>query len=236
MTVASPNTELLRLIAERLGPLTDQVVFVGGTTTALLITDSGARGVRLTDDVDLLSDTETLADYYTFTAKLRKRGFEEVEGGPICRWVIDGVSVDVMPPDERLLGFSNRWYYEALSRFSVETIGPELEVRVITAPYFLATKLEAFHGRGQDDLLASHDLEDIITVVSGRSEIVDEVRANASPEVQRYLALEFGALLANDEFEAAIPAHLPPDDETQSAVTVLERLEAIVSIVREATK
>ncbi len=231
MTVPSPNTDLLRQVAKRLGPLSEQVVFVGGTTTALLITDPGARSVRLTDDVDILSDTDTLADYYAFTAELRKRGFKEVEGGPVCRWTIDGVSVDVMPPDETLLGFSNRWYHEALSRFTVETLGPELQVRVITAPYFLATKLEAFHGRGNGDLLASHDLEDIITVVSGRREIVDEVRANASPEVQRYLADELGALLANDEFEAAISGHLPPDEETQSAMTVLERLEAIVSIV-----
>jgi hypothetical protein len=37
---------------------------------------------------------------------------------------------------------------------------------------FVATKFEAFHGRGNNDHLASHDLEDIITVVDGRPELM----------------------------------------------------------------
>ena len=35
----------------------------------------------------------------------------------------------------------------------------------MTAPYLLATKLEAFRGRGQGDLFASKDLEDVVVVV-----------------------------------------------------------------------
>lgn len=42
------------------------------------------------------------------------------------------------------------------------------------APYFCATKLEAFGGRGKNDYLASHDLEDLITVVDGRPELLED--------------------------------------------------------------
>jgi hypothetical protein len=234
MTVASPNTELLRRIAEHLGPLVEQVVFVGGTTTALLLTDPAAAQVRLTDDVDVLAGTRSLADYYAFAAELRKRGFKEDEGGPVCRWVIDNLTLDVMPPDPRLLGFSNRWYEEALSKFTVESVAPGVNVRVITAPYFLATKLEAFHGRGKGDTLASHDLEDIITVVDGRPEIVDEVRADTSPDVRQYLLAEVTALLESDQFDRAVSGHLPPDASNQERTEkVLERLRAIAAVTEE---
>ena len=46
---------------------------------------------------------------------------------------------------------------------------------MITAPYFLATKFEAFHGRGNSDYRMSHDLEDIVTVIDGRPELASEV-------------------------------------------------------------
>jgi hypothetical protein len=75
-----------------------------------------------------------------------------------------------MPTDERILGFSNPWYVPALaSARRVEIAG--LGLGVVTAAYFLAMKLEAFHGRGNDDLMDSRDLEDVITVIHGCAEI-----------------------------------------------------------------
>jgi len=46
---------------------------------------------------------------------------------------------------------------------------------MVLAPYFLATKLEAFDGRGKGDYLSSHDIEDIVAVLDGRPEILDEL-------------------------------------------------------------
>ena len=37
-----------------------------------------------------------------------------VESAPLCRWVNAGTILDVMPLDERILGFSNRWYHAAM--------------------------------------------------------------------------------------------------------------------------
>ena len=54
------------------------------------------------------------------------------------------------------------------------SVGPE--IRIVTAPYFLATKLEAFKGRGKGDFLGSHDLEDFVSVVDGREALLLEIR------------------------------------------------------------
>jgi hypothetical protein len=62
-------------------------------------------------------------------------------------------------------------------------------VPVVAPALFIATKLEAFHGRGNDDVFASHDLEDIIAVVDGREELVRDVAA-AAADVRDYIQAE----------------------------------------------
>lgn len=66
--------------------------------------------------------------------------------------------LDVMPLDAKILGFSNVWYKPALDSAVVHELEPDLRVRVVTAVYFCATKLEAFAGRGKNDYQSSHDL------------------------------------------------------------------------------
>ena len=67
----------------------------------------------------------------------------------------------------------------------------------------MATKLEAWSGRGGGDHLRSHDLEDIIRLVDGRAEIVDEVR-DASADLRSFLSREFVTLLDQPSFLDAI--------------------------------
>jgi hypothetical protein len=81
-----------------------------------------------------------------------------------------------MPTDENILGFSNRWYLPAIKNSVTIELEPDFEIRLVTAFYFLATKLEAFFGRGKGDYLVSHDLEDIINLINGRVEIVEEIK------------------------------------------------------------
>ena len=165
--MASANLEMIRHVAERLGDLRERVVFLGGATTTLLITDAAAPDVRATLDVDVIVEIGSGPDYYRLGESLREIGFKEdaSEGAPLCRWLIDGIRVDIMPTDERILGFSNRWYVSALHHAIRTDIGGGMPIRLVTAPFFLATKLEAFYGRGQGDFLASHDLEDLISVL-----------------------------------------------------------------------
>jgi hypothetical protein len=48
-----PNLRLLEEAASKLGPFLREIVFVGGVTLGLLITDKAAAPIRSTDDVDV---------------------------------------------------------------------------------------------------------------------------------------------------------------------------------------
>jgi hypothetical protein len=109
-----------------------------------------------------------------------------------------------MPTDATVLGFSNRWYPDAIETATTIDVAGH-RVRIVTPALFIATKLEAFRGRGGGNVFASHDLEDIIAVVDGRPEIVSDVAA-ASSNVRDYIAAETRALLDNRDFIEALPA------------------------------
>ena len=93
----SHNLDMVAQVARRLGDLREEVVFLGGAVTALLITDPGAPEIRPTDDVDVIAEVISHAAYGKLSERLRKLQFKEdvEEGAPACRWVIDGIKVDV---------------------------------------------------------------------------------------------------------------------------------------------
>ncbi|MCY3845593.1 MAG: hypothetical protein OXH69_18875 [Acidobacteria bacterium] len=222
-----PNLELLEAAARLLEPVLDEVVFVGGCVTGLLITDPASAAPRPTTDVDVIAEVYSYAEYDALSARLRALGLTEDnrQGAPTCRWRQGNLTMDVMPIDERVLGFANRWYRPAMdSAHQIELAG--LALRRITPVYFVATKLEAFHGRGNGDHLASHDLEDLIAVVNGREELGAELR-DAPEDVRGYIQDEFANLLHNADFNNAMPGFLPGDEARLPILR--ERLEAAVS-------
>jgi len=226
--VADPNRALFESVVRLLAPVLDELVFVGGCTTGIFMTDPAATGIRPTRDVDAIVDVTSYAEYTALSDRLRALGLTEdsSEGAPLCRWRYDSVIVDVMPIDARVLGFSNRWYPMAIDTAQHLDIAGR-RVRIVTPALFIATKLEAFHGRGNNDVLASHDLEDIVTVVDGRPEIVDDV-AVADAEIRAYISSEIRTLLGNQDFIEALSGFLLPDAANQARRTILEqRLTAL---------
>jgi predicted nucleotidyltransferase len=227
----NPNLEQLIRTAALLQPMLGDLVFVGGAVTSLLVTDEGAGLPRTTLDVDAIAEISSYTEYTAFGERLRALGFFEdaSEDAPLCRWVHSGTILDAMPLDETILGFSNRWYPAAMEAATIHRLPGDLEIRVVTAPYFLATKIEAFKGRGQGDFLASHDLEDLIYVIDGRSTIVEEVQ-RATPLLREYLHAEIAGFLAARGFIDALPGYLLPDPTSQARIgTVLRRLRALAS-------
>ena len=220
--MADPNRVLFESVVHLLAPVLDELVFVGGCTTGLFIADPAAGGIRPTKDVDAIVDVTSYAKYAALSERLRALGLAEdtTPGAPLCRWRRDDLIVDIMPVDERVLGFGNRWYPAAIETAQRFDIAGH-DVRVVTPALFIATKLEAFHGRGGGDIVASHDLEDIIAVVDGRPEIVSEVAA-ASADVRRYIASELRALLDNRDFTEALGGFLLPDAASQARHSLLE--------------
>lgn len=228
MGFADANVQMVRRVADLLGDeLLKFVAFLGGATTALLLTDPTAE-VRPTRDVDVIVEAVSYGHYAAISDKLRARGFHEDDtpGAPVCRWRVDGLLVDVMPTDENILGFSNRWYPEALRtarpyELPATTGEGAVNIRLVTAPLFLATKLEAFFGRGKGDFYASHDMEDVVTLLDGRPELSAEMAA--APEgVRSFVAESFRGFLARPEFGEALEGLLPQDETTGARLAILQ--------------
>lgn len=195
-----------------------------------MLSDPAASAPRPTVDVDLLVNAKNLAEYQTrIRNQLIELGLKEsVEpGDPICAWRLDGLRVDVMPSNTNILGFANTWSESAVATAKSVIIG-DIVIRVIDSPHFVATKLEAFNSRGRRDCYASHDLEDIITVVDGRSELSDELD-QAPLALQTYVRSEFEKLLSDPNFLNALPGHVEDDDRE---VVVLKRWERIAMRTR----
>lgn len=226
--VANPNLELLTAIARALGPLCDQVVFVGGCATGLLITQSLVGDLRPTEDVDAIVEVASLAGYHALAEQLTARGFKQTmaDNTPPFRWFWQSMQLDMVPVDEKVLGFANRWYRPGFAAAIVSTLPSGLSLRHLSAPYFVATKLEAFRDRGNNDVYLSHDLEDVIAVVDGREELVAEL-AVAPLSVQEFIARAFQAVLRHPDFTNVLPGIV-----SQSARTgmVLQRLEYIAKL------
>lgn len=121
-----------------------------------------------------------------------------------------------------------------IRRSVTRRISTELEIRIVTAPYFVATKLEAFRGRGKGDFLGSPDLEDLASVIDGRKTVPSEVRAERH-ELRTYIRREIRSLLTTSGFIDALPGYLLPDAASQSRISVvLKRLEDLASIEEES--
>jgi len=219
----------ITLAARLLGDMAEEVVFVGGTAAGLLVDDPAIADVRQTMDVDVVVKVATRGEYYDLEERLREKGFEQnVEETVICRWRKGPLLLDVMPTNSDILGFSNRWYSDSL-RYARKWEIDGVSFSAISPPYFLGTKLEAFHSRGERDFMSSHDMEDIVAVLDGNREVVKEV-ARARNDIRIYLADEFAALMAEEDFLDALPGHLPGDAASQQRVPlIMERMRRIVS-------
>jgi predicted nucleotidyltransferase len=230
---AEQNLAILSHVATAIGSLRETLVFVGGCATGLLVTDVRAQPIRATIDVDLVAHVLSRAEYRAIEKQFEGLGFvhDLSAEAPICRWRSGEIAVDLMPTDERILGFHNRWYVLAVETANSLVLPNGLAINLITAPAFIATKLEAFKGRGNNDYLASHDMEDIVTVVDGRATLQVEVDAS-DPTLREYLVAEFDALQTNSKFVEALGGHLPGDSGSQARLPRLRaRLRALASAI-----
>jgi predicted nucleotidyltransferase len=225
---------MLERAAKELDPFLAEIAFVGGATIVLWITDQGAPEPRVTKDVDVVAEVSSRISWYRFEERLRAHGLRNDSSSPvICRWRAgnpgDDLLVDVMPGDAAILGFENRWQRPALEHARTLPLPSGQRIRAISPPYLVATKLEAWNGRGRGDHLRSHDLEDIITLVDGRAEILDEVEDSAS-DLRIFLSREVGILLGQSRFLDLIDGTVVGSgsgDEDRVDEVVLPRLRVL---------
>lgn len=209
-TIRAQLLDMLKAVATALGSdLRDRLVFVGGCTTALFITDPiTLEDVRATDDIGLIVDLAGHAEWAALQDDLRQKGFmEAAEEAVICRMRLGPLKVDVMPDDETILGFSNRWYAAGIETAVTSTLDTGLDIRILTPAIFVATKLEAFAGRGRNDLFMSRDAEDILLIVDGRPSLEEEIAA-APAKVQKFIGQGFREFLAHPNFDDFLEGNL----------------------------
>lgn len=211
------NTEMLAEIANGLGPLREKVVFVGGSTVALYLTDPGAPGIRPTEDVDCVIEVVTKAGYYKLEEQLRGLGFKHAveENAPICRWHYKGLTADIMPTEGSVLNFKNIWYPDGYANAEEVKLPGGQTVRIFSLPYFLSSKIEAFRDRGHGDFLLSSDMEDIIAVLDGAEGIDPKILA-APKSVREYLKDKFASFLADERFLESLEGNLVSPSGTSS--------------------
>lgn len=188
------NIARIKIVYDALGEIAEEVVFVGGATVSLYA-DRPSVETRPTDDVDIMVEVAGYGEYTALEERLRKKGFSNDQtSGVICRYQINGIIVDVMPTDQQILGFSNRWYKPAFT--SAIVVKPEIDYsfRILRPDYFIATKFEAFMGRGNNDGRTSSDFEDIIFVLNNRTTIWNEL-LDSDPDALKYFRECFTSLL-----------------------------------------
>jgi predicted nucleotidyltransferase len=229
--MANPNLAMLMAMAQAMGPLCEQVVFVGGCATGLLVDDAELMDVRPTEDVDAIVEVASLVAYHRVADQLMDRGFKQTmaDNTPPFRWYWNRMQLDLVPLDEKVLGFANRWYrvgYEAA--LAVELAGG-LKLRHLSAPHFLATKFEAFKDRGNNDVYLSHDLEDIMTVMEGRSAVTREMAA-AHETIRKHVGQSVNALLDMPAFINALPGLLSDPGKEQAVTARLKEIARLKDV------
>ena len=219
-----PNLPMLEDAVQKLAPFLGEIVFVVGVTLGLLITDEAAAPIRGTTDVNVIAEIITYADYIAFSERLRRAHFSE-DTGLTCRWHNGPLTLDVLALSKEVLGFTNIWYESALQHASTVTLPRGQAIRVITAPFFLATKVEAFRGRGRMDFQASRDLEDFVAVIEGQDTLLQEIAA--SPEdLRNYLAEAARTLLAESRFLDVLPGFVL---DAERVPVIQERIKFIAT-------
>lgn len=206
-----------------------EYAFIGGSVLSLLVNDPTVDAIRVTKDLDVIVGVKTRSDFHKEERELERRGFahDTREDAPICRWRIDDIVVDILPVREEVLGWKSKWFEAALRSAQPLQIDGR-PVKVITAPFFVALKLEAFEDRGRGDFIASTDFEDVICLFNGRRTVVDEILADAT--VGRDIAEKFSKYLSNRDMEDAVSGfvqtEINPDESFEAIMSAFRRLAA----------
>jgi hypothetical protein len=223
-----PPVELLEYVAETLGDLREEAVFLGGAVLGLLVTDEGAPPPRFTKDVDVAVQVGgSFLDAYELDRRLLALGFSNDMQGPVCRYLHGPAIVDVIPVHTGAVGAVNAWYPHALETAMPHTLSSGRVINLITPACFLGTKFFAFRAADRehhDDVFLSRDFNDIVQVIDGRSSIVVEVRT-APEHLRGYLREHIQTVLRENYIQDAVADLVEPGREA----LVFERLHACLA-------
>lgn len=226
---AAESRRAIKLIHQAIEAARDRYVegpfvFIGGGLVPLLLTDPGAAPARPTKDVDVVHEIATMGDSSYVRQLLLSAGFTDnmAPDKPGCALFFQEWRVDFLTttPD----GVSGNRWFAAVIQDPVEEVLDDVAVWRASTPSWIATKLEAWGNRGRLPSGAPdyyhQDLEDIIAVLDGRSETVDEISEGLG-NVRNFVAQTFSILMTSREFLSALPGHTGGEERAR---IVLERM------------
>lgn len=222
------NRVIIRKVATALGELNNRVVFVGGAAVSLYVNDPAADDVRPTQDVDISLEITSLTDLEKFREAIVERGFTQShEDQVVCRFRYEDVIVDVMSTQSVGWASSNRWFQPGFKYLETTDIDG-ISINILSFPYFLATKFEAYYNRGRSDPLTSKDYEDIVYLIDFVENIPDLVR-NSPLDVKDFLLKWFDKIRSDDRLQEAILAQLYYETQEERFEMIMDKLHATVS-------
>lgn len=220
----------VRKVALALKDLRIDFAFIGGAIISLYVNDTHADTPRETTDVDVSVSVKSYARWASLQDELSRLGFSpDHDSKIICRYLYQGITVDIMPDDEKILGFSNPWYKSGLARIEVHKLEDNLDINLFPIPYFLATKFAAIQGRGKGDYRTSHDFEDVVYITENVTNIVT-ILENTDREVKTFLVSEYQAIRDHQNRREIISAHLSKLIRDARYPIILERIEKIAAL------
>jgi hypothetical protein len=167
-----------------------------------------------------------LARYYDLEEKLREIGFYDDmdKDAPICRKLYRGIKVDIMPTDENILKFSNRWYREGFLYAQNFKLSDAVTIKILPVTYFIAAKLEAFFSPYRKyalDMYASHDFEDIIYILDNCPNVIQQIQAS-KPDVKTYVSDKFQYFCQQQSLVYALNGILRDDDNEKRVLEIIK--------------
>ncbi len=219
-----PSLDRVATVARELGDLSGRVVFIGGAIASLLQTQPPFPRARVTSDVDAVIASTTYAELERLRLDLTARGFRQrPDLTHLHRWISpSGIPFDLVPAGSHLGGSGNPWDVIALETAAEHDLAG-VRIKHVSAPVFLAQKWAAHHDRGRDDPLASHDLEDLLSVLASRPGIDREVAA-APPGLREFLRDQAFAFLADQDADDLLAAFLNTAQDPRTTMAAVRAL------------
>lgn len=213
-------------MAQALGELNDEVIYVGGATVSLYINDPAADDVRPTKDIDISIRIVSLSHLEEIREKLVVKGFKQtVDLGVICRFKLDDILVDVMGTKPMGWAPANPWFEAGFENRDQIDIEGQI-INIMPLPYFLASKFVAHSERGGNDPRMSHDFEDIVYILDNRTDWY-EIINNAVSEVKSYLLVQFQNILNSNRMQEAILGNLYYETQEARYKMIIEKIQLL---------
>jgi len=217
------NRKVIQRVANALGELNDQVIYVGGATVSLYINDPAADDVRPTKDIDISIRVASVAHLEEIREELIAKGFiQTADSKVICRFKLDDILVDVMATKPVGWAPANPWFEEGFNNLQKVDIDG-IAIQIMPLAYFLASKFVAHSDRGGKDPRFSHDFEDIVYILDNRTDWHDVI-ANETGKVKPFILEQLQIIKESSLLQEAMLGNLFYETQEERFQKIMEKI------------